>query len=83
MCAGPVAPIFRRPSPPPAPAPVAATVSAPSASAPQRDTSGDGYSAQSRRRARVQAGGRRSTLMSTPAGVLGEPNIGRATLLGG
>jgi len=72
MCVGPPDP--PKPPPPPPPAPLVET------NLPPAD-SGDG--AQARRRARVQAGGRRSTLMTTPSGVLGEPNIGRPTLLGG
>mgnify|MGYP003152477468 CR=1 FL=1 len=36
-----------------------------------------------RRRARVQASGRRSTLMTGPSGVSNDPNVGRTTLLGG
>lgn len=42
-----------------------------------------GEGARSRRRARVQASGRRSTLMTGPSGVLDDPNVGRTTLLGG
>ena len=44
---------------------------------------GSGEGGRSRRRARVQARGRRSTLMTGPSGVVDDPNVGRATLLGG
>ncbi len=73
MCVGPPSP--PKPQPPPAPPPVAPIEPA---SVPD-----DGSGSRARRRARVQAGGRRSTLMTGAGGVLGEPNVGRPTLLGG
>tara|TARA_R100001594_G_scaffold26371_2_gene51144 strand:+ start:4714 stop:4935 length:222 start_codon:yes stop_codon:yes gene_type:complete len=73
MCVGPTSP----PKPPPPPPPPVVEPSV-------QPTDGDsGEDAQIRRRARVQASGRSSTLWTTPSGILGEPNIGRTTLLGG
>jgi hypothetical protein len=43
----------------------------------------DDGGSRARRRARVQASGRRSTLMTGPYGVMEQANVGRTTLLGG
>ena len=76
MCFSP-SPPRAAPPPPPPPPPVAAAASV------TGDISGDGRSATDRRRGRVQAAGRRQNVLTGPGGVLGEPNIGRRTLLGG
>jgi len=75
MCITPDPPPPSPPSPPPAPMGTEPTA------APVGGEPGEG--ARSRRRARVQASGRRSTLMTGPTGVMNEANIGRTTLLGG
>jgi len=76
MCVSPPSP----PSPPTRPPPVVEPLPVRRAVDSVDDT---GENAQARRRARVQARGRRATLMTGPSGITEQANLGRATLLGG
>ena len=75
MCVSPPSP----PAPPPPPIVEPRPVERPDDSVMAEDDGGS----KARRRARVQARGRRSTLMTGPSGVTEQANLGRATLLGG